>query len=88
MDAKMVDRYASKLVYCGVIKEKWTHNEPVKAQFDGLVSVELFNEANRGRTNVSVDSRNQVTIEERAGPEHLKTKQMYNPDFPYKQVVA
>ena len=88
MDAKMVDRYASKLVYCGVIKEKWTHNEPVKAQFDGLVSVELFNEANRGRINVSIDSRNQVMIEERAVPEHLKTKQVYNPDFPYKQVVA
>src|SRR5690606_13746384 len=39
MTAKMVDRYASKLVYCGVIREKWTYGKPVKAQFDGLVDI-------------------------------------------------
>ena len=88
MTAKMIDRYASKLVYCGVIKEKWTYDKPVKAQFDGLVSVELFNEANRGRIHVEIDSRNEVTVKEKEVPEHLKTKKIYNPDFPYKQVVA
>ena len=88
MTAKMVDRYASKLIYCGIIKEKWTHDKPVKAQFDGLVDIELFNEANRGRIHVEIDSRNEVTVKEKEVPEHLKTKQVYNPDYPYKQVVA
>ena len=88
MTAKMIDRYASKLVYCGIIKEKWTYDKPVKAQFDGLVDIDLFNEANRGRIHVTVDSRNEVTIKEKEVPEHLKTKKIYNPDFPYKQVVA
>ena len=50
MTAKMIDRYASKLTYCGIICEKWTYDKPVKAQFDGIVSVDLFNEANRGRS--------------------------------------
>ena len=88
MTAKMIDRYASNLIYCGVIKEKWTYNKPVKARFDGLVDMELFNEANRGRVHVEIDSRNEVTVKEKVVPEHLKTKKIYNPDYPYKQVVA
>ncbi len=88
MTAKMIDQYTSKLVYCGIIKEKWTHDKPVKAQFDGLVSVDLFNEANRGRVFVGVDSRDNITIKRKAVPDHLKNKQVYNPDYPYKQVVA
>ena len=88
MTAKMIDQYTSKLVYCGIIKEKWTYNKPVKAQFDGLVSVDLFNEANRGRVFVEVDSHDSITIKRKAVPNHLKSKQVYNPDYPYKQVVA
>lgn len=88
MTAKMIDQYTSKLVYCGIIKEKWTYDKPVKAQFDGLVSVDLFNEANRGRVFVEVDNRDNITIKRKAVPNHLKNKQVYNPDYPYKQVVA
>ena len=88
MTAKMIDQYTSKLVYCGIIKEKWTYDKPVKAQFDGLVSVDLFNEANRGRVFVEVDNRDNITIKRKAVPDHLKNKQVYNPDYPYKQVVA
>ena len=88
MTAKMIDQYTSKLVYCGIIKEKWTYDKPVKAQFDGLVSVDLFNEANRGRVFVEVDSHDSITIKHKAVPDHLKNKQIYNPDYPYKQVVA
>lgn len=88
MTAKMIDQYTSKLVYCGIIKEKWTHDKPVKAQFDGLVSVDLFNEANRGRVFVEVDSHDSITIKHKAVPDHLKNKQIYNPDYPYKQVIA
>ncbi len=88
MTSKMIDRYASKLIYCGIIKEKWTNNEPVKAQFDGLVDIDTFNEANRGRIFVEIDSRDTITIKKRKVPEHLKNKKAFNPDFPYKQVVA
>ena len=34
--------------YAGVNPEKWTQGDAVKCKFDGLVSVELFNAANRG----------------------------------------
>ena len=53
-----------------------------------MVSVELFNEANHGRIFVEIDSRDMITIKRRAVPEHLKNKQIYNPEYPYKQAVT
>ena len=37
---------------------------------------------------VEIDSRDMITIKHRAVPEHLKNKQIYSPEYPYKQVVA
>ena len=88
MTAKMVNHYAHKLIYAGVIKEKWTHDEPVKAQFDGLVSPELFNKANRGKLWVEIDADNNVTVHRKQPPAYLVNKNMHNPEFPYKKVVA
>lgn len=45
----MVDRIAHNLIYAGIIKGKWTNNKPVKAQFEGIVSVDLFNKANHDK---------------------------------------
>ena len=88
MTAKMVSYYSYKLIYVGVIKEKWTKGEPVKAQFDGLVSPELFNKANRGKLFVEIDVDNKVTVRRKQPPEYLTNKNMHNPEFPYKKVVA
>ncbi len=88
MTAKMVDRYASKLIYCGIIREKWTYDKPVKAAFEGLVSIEVFNEANSGRIHVAISSTNEITISTKTVPVHLKIKKKVNPEYPYKQVIA
>lgn len=37
---------------------------------------------------MEVDSRDNITIKRKAVSDHLKNKQVYNPDYPYKQVVA
>jgi hypothetical protein len=86
--AKMVDYYAHKLIFAGIIKEKWTYDQPVKAQFDGLVSIELFNKANHGKLFIEVDSQNNVTVGRKQPPQHLAHKNVRNPDYPYKKVVA
>lgn len=46
---KQLWRMVENPVYAGVNPEKWTQGNPVKCKFDGLVSVELFNAANRGK---------------------------------------
>lgn len=88
MTAKMVDYYSHKLIYTGVIKEKWTHNEPIKSQFDGLISPDLFNRANKGKLFVEIAGDNTVTVRRKRPPEHLAIKNMQNPEFAWKQVVV
>lgn len=88
MTGKKVGYYCSKLTYAGVIKEKWTKDEPVKAQFEGLVPLTLFNKANRGKLFVEISPDNKVTVHRKRPPEYLANKNMHNPEFPYKKVVA
>ena len=88
MTAKKIGYYCSKLTYAGIIKEKWTKDEPVKAQFEGLVPLSLFNKANRGKLFVEVSPDNKVTVHRKQPPEHLANKNMQNPEFPYKKVVS
>lgn len=49
LTVKQFQRYISNPVYAGVICEKMTAYKPVQARFEGLVSIELFNQANRGK---------------------------------------
>jgi DNA invertase Pin-like site-specific DNA recombinase len=37
-------------VYTGINPEKWTQGQPVRCQFEGLVSVDIWNAANKGST--------------------------------------
>lgn len=85
---KMVSRYVQNPIYAGVIQEKWTNNQPIKAKFDGLVSVELFNKANRGKRTIVIDQDDTVTIYKKRPPEHLAHKNFNNPEFPYRKVVT
>lgn len=88
IDVKMIDRIAHSLIYAGVIKGKWTNDKPVKAQFDGIVSTELFNRANHGKLSIEIDSNKEVTLHHKQPPEWQLVKQSINPDFPFKKVVS
>lgn len=88
MDVKTLDRYAHRLIYAGVIKEKWTYDKAVKAQFNGLVTTELFNQANHGKLMIEVASNNEVIVHRKLPPAFQLVKRALNPDFPYKKVVG
>jgi site-specific DNA recombinase len=80
-------RLVRKPIYAGVNREKWTNNQPVKCMFDGLVSVELFNKANKGKRIIIEGNNNEVFIQDKAPAEHLTNKNKRNPDFPYKKFI-
>ncbi len=83
---KVLWRLIQNPVYAGVNPEKWTQGKPVKCKFDGLVSIETFNKANRGKVVIS-EKNGEVTIATRKPPEYLIKKGARNPDFPYKRYV-
>ena len=75
-------------IYAGVNMEKWTNNEPVKCMFDGIVSVKLYNKANKGRRIISEGADNQVHIAENTSTARLsKVAGGRNPEFAYKRFV-
>lgn len=73
-------------VYAGVNPEKWTQDKPVKCQFEGLVSIDLWNAANKGKIVITEDNDG-VHIYRRKPPEFLVHKGVKNSEYPYKRIV-
>lgn len=73
-------------VYAGINPEKWTQGQPVRCQFDGLVSTDVWNTANKGKFIINEDDEG-IHIAKRKIPEHLINKGARNADFPYKRIV-
>ena len=87
LTAKGLNRIISHPIYAGIIKEKWTMDKPVKGHFEGLVSFELFNKANRGRWTLLESSDGDIELDRRRPAEHLINKGVKNEEFPYKRFV-
>ncbi len=87
LDLKGLLRHLENPIYVGINCEKWTGDKPIKCKFKGLVSIETFNQANRGKIIISEDPTGEVSIYRRPLPEFQKNKKVINPDYPYKKVV-
>jgi len=86
MTRKQMQKYVTNPLYAGVKCEKWTDNQPVKCYFDGLVSIEVFNKANRGRVTISPNGRDITYKNKGEGSRSIViTKKTYN--YPYRRVV-
>ncbi len=73
-------------IYAGIICEKWTNNRPIKTAFPGLISIDLFNRANKNRRTISEDADGRMTIEdfkEKRYTDKCKRSDM----FPFKRFV-
>lgn len=83
LDVKHLQSVIQITSHCGVICEKWTRNQPIKAKYDGLVSVHVWNKANRGK--VFLQENQDGTFElKRDVNIHSKRRKRYNPAFPFK----
>lgn len=80
---KIIQKYICKPIYAGIIMEKWTKNQAVKGAFDGLINIELFNKANRGKISIS-DQKGILLVEYDS---EVKRRSKNNPLYPYKRVV-
>jgi site-specific DNA recombinase len=86
LDMKTLMRYIETPTYAGINNETWLQGNAIKMRFKGLVSIEVFNKANRGKVVIGDDS-GEVSIKRRKPPEYLVKKGVRNPDFPYKKMV-
>lgn len=80
-------QYIQNPIYAGIICEKWTDNKPIKAQFPGLVSYELFNAANKGKLVIG-EKGGVIFLHERPIEERYATpKGTRNAEFSYRKIV-
>ncbi|NCU29734.1 hypothetical protein EOM60_03935 [Candidatus Saccharibacteria bacterium] len=88
LTVKSMQKMLQSTIYAGINVEKWTDYEPVKCAFDGIVSIDLFNRANRNKKYIGYNEEDgEYEIHRKAPKPHLLNKVMNNPNFPYKKVV-
>ena len=87
LTVKAMHKLLKNPIYAGINAEKWTNNNPVRCVFDGLISVDLFNRANRGKKTIVENSQGAIKIYDKRPAEHLINKGSRNPDFPYRKFI-
>ena len=90
MTGKLLREYVAKTIYAGVNTEKWTGEKPVLCKFDGLVSIELWNAANRGKWVIALnpDDPDHPLVNRAPKQEKFVKKNVYNGEFPYRKVIT
>jgi hypothetical protein len=86
---KQLQRIYQRLTYAGLLCEKWTHNKPIKAQWEGLVSIDLWNKANRGKIFIKQYDEDLLEIlydYKTEKPVFLRLRD--NPEYPFKCVIC
>ncbi len=85
LTVKQLQRYIQRTEYAGYSCEKWTHYQPVKMQgFDGIVSVEIFNAANRGKIFIRVNEDKTAQVLYNHSPFGKVKRLRNNPEYPFK----
>jgi len=88
LTVKQLQRYIQNSIYCGVLVSKWTNRNPVRAQYPGLVSIDTFNRANRGKVYIKENGK-ELEILYNANPLKItKKRNKNNPLFPCKVILC
>ncbi len=87
LTVKYMKTLVSNPIYCGIYQHKWREGQPLDKTFDGLVSIDLFNKANRGKlTIMEVDGHYEIVKGDIAA--WRKKKDKNNPHYPYKNYIV
>lgn len=82
---KQLQRIRQRTIYCAINTEKWLEM-PQKTQYKGLVSIDTFNKANKGKIYIKEEKNGSIKIIKDYNPHQLK-RMKDNPDYPHKAVV-
>jgi DNA invertase Pin-like site-specific DNA recombinase len=88
LTVKRLQEVICRPIYCGVMCEKWTRYQPIKAQYEGLVSIETFNRANRGKVFIKNDPAGLQILYDYQPEKMTDVRTRNNPLFPYKNLVS
>lgn len=88
LEPKIIQRLIKRPIFAGVLYEKFTDYQLIKANFEGLVDINTFNLANKGRIEIQDLGQNNYKIISRTtkGVEGLnkQARLIANPKFFYR----
>ena len=87
LTVKAMQKLIANPIYAGINAEKWTDGKPVRCAFKGLVSIDLWNRAMKGKKFIVENDEGDIQILTKRPPEHLINKGMRNAEFPYRRFV-
>jgi hypothetical protein len=89
LTAKQLQRYILQTEYAGVSYEKWTKHRPVKMQqFNGIVPIDTFNKANRGKIYIRMNKDETVEVLHNYSPWGRVKRLKDNPKYPWKCILC
>ncbi len=79
-------RMINNPVYAGITYGKWTNYKAIRLKFKGIIDVDLFNRANRGKFIIH-DNGGEPKIIVNKDPNHANKVGTKTNDFPFKKAV-
>lgn len=83
---EQMKKYLQMPIYTGIMKKAYTNQLPIKAQFDGLVPLDIWNKANKGKVYIK-DLGNDEYQWIRNYDEAKRAKTKVSKEYPYKHVI-
>lgn len=82
---RQLQKIRQRPIYTGINTEKWLET-PIRTQYKGLIDIDVFNKANKGKVYIEEHKDGLIRILKDYNPHQLK-RMKDNPLFPHKEVV-
>lgn len=88
LSVKLLQETIVRPTYCGLNCHKWNNYKPIKSHSEKIVSIETFNQANRGKVYINQNGDDTYEILYDYYPEKIINRRNRNNElFPFKNVV-
>jgi site-specific DNA recombinase len=87
MNAKQVQQIIIRPVYAGILSKKMNNYKPIRAKYSGLLDIDTWNKANRGKLFIKENNDGSIEILRNIGV-HSKKRNKLNPEYPYKGILV
>ncbi|MCA9347480.1 recombinase family protein [Candidatus Saccharibacteria bacterium] len=87
LTVKAMNKIVVNPIYAGINSEKWTNYQPVKCAFKGLVSIQEFNRANKGKLYIDIDDQGEYVMGKNEPEDFRVDKGRRNAEFAFRKVV-
>ncbi len=90
LTVKQMQAYIKKPIYAGVLVEEWTNFKPIYAQFPWLVSLDIWNKANKGKYKIVKHPNSELQLLDWKSLDFqpvIGRRKKYDPELPYRNLI-